>query len=322
MSNRDLSKDVMPPYDVIVIGSGPAGLTAAIYATRANLKTLVVAGAVAGGQLMITTDVENYPGFPKGVQGPELMELWRKQAERFQAAFVDDNVTKVDFTASPLKVWTTDGMHEGRSVIVATGANAKYLGLPNEERLKGRGVSACATCDGFFFKGQDVVVVGGGDTAMEESLYLSKICKTVTIVHRRNAFRASKIMQDRVLKTANIKVIWDTQVVDVLGEAKVEGVRIKNLKTGARADLKVQGLFLAIGHDPATDVLRGQLMLDKGYVILRPRDGLSTATSVEGVFAAGDVHDFRYRQAVTAAGFGCMAALDAERWLQHNGGPK
>ena len=184
MSNRDLSKDVMPPYDVIVIGSGPAGLTAAIYATRANLKTLVVAGAVAGGQLMITTDVENYPGFPKGVQGPELMELWRKQAERFEAAFVDDDVTKVDFTTHPLKVWTTEGMYEGRSVIVATGANAKYLGLANEERLKGRGVSACAVCDGFFFKGLDVVVVGGGDTAMEDSLFLSKLCKTVTVVHR------------------------------------------------------------------------------------------------------------------------------------------
>jgi thioredoxin reductase (NADPH) len=322
MSNRDLSTNVMPLYDVIVIGSGPAGLTAAIYATRANLKTLVVAGAVAGGQLMITTDVENYPGFPKGVQGPELMELWRKQAERFQAAFVDDNVTKVDFTSHPLKIWTTDGMHEGRSVIVATGANAKYLGLPNEERLKGRGVSACSTCDGFFFKGQDVVVVGGGDTAMEESLYLSKICKTVTVVHRRNAFRASKIMQDRLFKTSNVKVVWDSHVVDVLGEAKVEGVRIKNLKTGATSDRKVQGLFLAIGHEPATDVLRGQLVLDKGYVVIRPHDGMSTATSVDGVFAAGDVHDFRYRQAVTAAGFGCMAALDAERWLQQSGSPK
>jgi thioredoxin reductase (NADPH) len=316
MSNRDLSTDVMPPYDVIVIGSGPAGLTAAIYATRANLKTLVVAGAVAGGQLMITTDVENYPGFPKGVQGPELMELWRKQAERFEATFVDDDVTKVDFTTHPLKVWTTDGMHEGRSVIVATGANAKYLGLANEERLKGRGVSACAVCDGFFFKGLDVFVVGGGDTAMEDSLFLSKLCKTVTVVHRRHQFRASKIMQDRVFKTPNIKVVWDSQVVDVLGEAKVEGVRVKNLKTGATTDLEVQGLFLAIGHVPATDIFRGQLALDKGYIVLAPHDGLSTGTSVEGVFAAGDVHDFRYRQAVTAAGFGSMAALDAERWLQ------
>lgn len=706
----------MPLYDVIILGSGPAGLTAAIYATRANLKTLVIAGAVAGGQLMITTDVENYPGFPKGVMGPELMELWRQQAERFKAEFVDDNVTKVDFTKRPFRLWTTDAVHEGRSVIVATGANAKYLGLPNEERLKGRGVSACATClptgstivanampaaiesvekgqkvladdgtfrpvvgrgsrhyqgdlirilpryfqeeatlltpehpvlasrlfkgqgakywdwtwqkpewvpageltdkhillypivsntkdvrtlrlseflglprdasgrahferetatsrrlidglrldgdfmrlagyfladgtitgrginfyfgpkddayvsdvvriinrlfgyraavkrqgsvrriecyagilrelflklfgkysygksvphwflhlptekqaelvkgfwrgdggtrplgfvlvtnsaklvsqlkmmllrlgviprvtrrsaallnktknvlngrtirfkhdrfeleiggawlkpaseifgvshpllsrrtrthahawiregyaflpivelervpysgtvhniavegrnsyvtpgatvhncDGFFFRGQEVVVVGGGDTAMEESLYLSKLCKTVTVVHRRDSFRASKIMQDRLFKTPNVKVIWDSEVVDVLGEGKVEGVRVKNRKTGAISELKVQGLFLAIGHDPATDVVRGQLALERGYIVLQPRDGLSTATSVEGVFAAGDVHDFRYRQAVTAAGFGSMAALDAERWLQNNGG--
>jgi len=306
----------MPLYDVIILGSGPAGLTAAIYATRANLKTLVIAGAVAGGQLMITTDVENYPGFPKGVMGPELMELWRQQAERFKADFVDDNVTKVDFTKQPFRLWTTDVVHEGRTVIVATGATAKYLGLPNEERLKGRGVSACATCDGFFFKGQDVVVVGGGDTAMEESLYLAKLCKTVTVVHRRNSFRASKIMQDRLFKTPNVKVIWDSEVVDVLGQGKVEGVRVKNRKTGAVSELKVQGLFLAIGHDPATEVVRGQLALERGYIVLQPRDGLSTATSVEGVFAAGDVHDFRYRQAVTAAGFGSMAALDAERWLQ------
>ena len=309
----------MPLYDVIIIGSGPAGLTAAIYSTRANLKTLVIAGAVAGGQLMITTDVENYPGFPKGVQGPELMELWREQAERFKAEFVDDNVSKVDFSKRPLKVWTSDGMHEGRSVIIATGANAKYLGLPNEERLKGRGVSACAVCDGFFFKGLEVVVVGGGDTAMEDSLFLSKICKSVTVVHRRHEFRASKIMQDRLFKTPNVKILWDTEVVDVLGDTKVEGVRIKNKKTGQTSDLKVQGLFLAIGHEPATEILRDQLKLDKGYVVLRPHDGLSTATSVDGVFAAGDVHDFRYRQAVTAAGFGSMAALDAERWLQQSG---
>lgn len=315
-----LSSDIVPPlYDVIVLGSGPAGLTAAIYATRAALKTLVIAGATAGGQLMITTDVENYPGFPHGIQGPELMELWRKQAERFKADFIDDNVSKVDFTTRPLVVWTSEGKHEARSVVIATGANAKYLGLPNEERLKGHGVSACAVCDAMFFKGVDVVVVGGGDTAMEESLYLSKICKTVTVVHRRDAFRASKIMQDRLFKTPNIKVIWDSEVTDVLGSAKIEGVRIRNRKTGEPSDLKVQGLFLAIGHTPATDFLRGQLELDRGYVVLRPHDGLATATSVDGVFAAGDVHDFRYRQAVTAAGFGSMAALDAERWLQHSG---
>jgi thioredoxin reductase (NADPH) len=308
----------MPPYDVVVIGSGPAGLTAAIYATRANLKTLVIAGAVAGGQLMITTDVENYPGFPKGVQGPELMELWRQQTERFRADFVDDNVTKVDLATRPFKVWTSEGVHEGRAVIIATGANAKYLGLPNEDRLKGRGVSACAVCDGFFFKGLDVAVVGGGDTAMEDSLFLSKLCKTVTVVHRRHEFRASKIMQDRLFKMPNIKVIWDSEVVDVLGNQTVEGVRIKSMNTGQMTDLSVRGLFLAIGHEPATDVLRDQLKLEKGYVVLRPHDGFSTATSVDGVFAAGDVHDFRYRQAVTAAGFGCMAALDAERWLQQH----
>jgi thioredoxin reductase (NADPH) len=307
----------MPPtYDTIIIGSGPAGLTAAIYATRAALKTLVIAGATAGGQLMLTTDVENYPGFPVGVQGPELMELWRKQAERFRADFVDDNVTKVDFTQRPLRVWTSDGVFEGQTAIIATGANAKYLGLPNEERLKGHGVSACATCDGFFFKTLDVVVVGGGDTAMEESLYLSKLCRSVTIVHRRDTFRASKIMQERLFKIPNIKVIWGSEVIDVVGDSKVEGVRIRDVKTGKTKDLKVQGLFLAIGHVPATDFLRGQLDLERGYVVLRPQDGLSTETSVDGVFAAGDVHDHHYRQAVTAAGFGSMAALDAERWLQ------
>jgi len=307
-------------YDTIIIGSGPAGLTAAIYTTRANLKTLVIAGQVAGGQLMLTTEVENYPGFPKGILGPELMELWRHQAERFQADFVDDDVSRVDFHSRPFNVWVRDQRYESKTVIIATGAKAKYLGLPNEERLKGRGVSACSTCDGFFFKGLDVVVVGGGDTAMEDSLYLSKLCKTVTIVHRRDMFRASKIMQDRVLRTPNIRVIWDSEVVDVLGDQKVEGVRIRNVKTGATSDVKAQGFFLAIGHTPATEVFQGQLELEKGYIVLHPRDGHATATSVDGVFAAGDVHDFRYRQAVTAAGFGCMAAIDAERWLQGKSG--
>lgn len=306
----------MPPYDTIVIGSGPAGLTAAIYTTRANLKTLVVAGQVAGGQLMLTTEVENYPGFPNGILGPELMELWRKQAERFKADFVDDNVTKVDFNVRPFKVWTTDQDYEGRSIIITTGANAKYLGLPSEERLKGKGVSACAVCDGFFFKGLDVVVVGGGDTAMEESLFLAKLCKTVTVVHRRGEFRASKIMQERLLKTPNVKVVWDSEVIEVLGGTKVGGVRIRNVKTGATTDLKAQGFFLAIGHAPATDVFRGQLQLEKDYIVLQPHDGYQTSTSVDGVFAAGDVHDHRYRQAITAAGFGCMAALDVEKWLQ------
>lgn len=306
----------MHPYDVIIIGSGPSGLTAAIYATRANLKTLVIAGAVAGGQLMLTSDVENYPGFPNGVLGPDLMSLWRKQAERFKADFIDDDVTKVNFKARPFRVWVTDQEYTGRAVIISTGANAKYLNLPNEERLKGRGVSACATCDGFFFKQLDVVVVGGGDTAMEEALYLSKLCKTVTVVHRRHEFRASKIMQERLLRTANVKVVWDSEVLDVLGETKVEGARVKNVKTGATTDLTVQGLFLAIGHVPATEVFKDQVQLEKGYILLHPHDGYQTSTDVDGVFAAGDVHDHRYRQAVTAAGFGCMAALDVEKRLQ------
>ena len=309
----------MAVYDAIILGSGPAGLTAAIYTTRANLKTLVIAGQVAGGQLMITTDVENYPGFPAGILGPELMELWRKQAERFGTDFVDDNATKVDFRHNPMKVWVEGDAYEGRTVIVSTGANAKWLGLESEKRLSGKGVSACATCDGFFFKGLDVAVVGGGDTAMEESLFLAKLCKTVTMVHRRNEFRASKIMQDRVFKTPNIKVVWDHAVTEVLGEKKVEGARIKHVKTGATQDLKVQGLFIAIGHTPATDLFKGQLDMDeKGYIRLHPGEFL-TETNVPGVFAAGDVHDHRYRQAVTAAGYGCMAALDAERWLQVHG---
>lgn len=306
----------MSPYDLVIIGSGPAGLTAAIYATRANLKTLVIAGAVAGGQLMLTSEVENYPGFPDGILGPELMELWRKQAERFKADFIDDDVTKVDFRSHPFRVWTGDGVHEGRAVVIATGANAKYLNLPNEQRLRGRGVSACAVCDGMFFKNFDVAVVGGGDTAMEDALYLSKLCKTVTIIHRRDEFRASKIMQDRVFKTANIHIVWDSEAVEVLGDQKVAGVRVKNVETGKTTDLPVQGLFLAIGHAPATGIFKGQLELAKDYIVLKPHDGFQTATSVDGVFAAGDVHDHRYRQAVTAAGFGCMAALDVEKWLQ------
>ncbi len=306
----------MPSYDVIIIGSGPSGLTAAIYATRANLKTLVIAGAVAGGQLTTTSEVENYPGFPDGVLGPDLMNLWRKQAERFKAEFVDDDASRVDFSPRPFKVWVGDQEYQGRAVIIATGANAKYLNLPNEQRLKGRGVSACATCDGFFYKQLDIIVVGGGDTAMEEALYLSKLCKTVTVVHRRHEFRASKIMQERLLHTPNVRVVWDSEVTDVLGDMKVDAVRVKNVNTGETTDLKVQGLFLAIGHAPATDVFKGHVDLDKDYVVLRPHDGYQTATSVDGVFAAGDVHDHRYRQAVTAAGFGCMAALDVEKWLQ------
>src|SRR5438093_2547030 len=284
----------MASYDVIVIGSGPAGLTAAIYATRANLKTLVVAGTVAGGQLMITSDVENYPGFPNGILGPELMELWRKQAERFHAEFVDDNATKVDLKHNPLKGWVNGGLYETRTVVVATGADAKWLGLPSEERLKGKGVSACAVCDGFVFKGLDVASVGGGDTAMEDSLYLAKLCKSVTLIHRRNAFRASKIMQDRVFKTPNIKVVWDHTVEEVRGDKKVDGVRIRNVKTGATEVLRVQGLFIAIGHTPATEMFRGQLDLDSnGYVLPQSTQECRTATNLPPVFVAGDVHDHR-----------------------------
>ncbi|TLZ59173.1 MAG: thioredoxin-disulfide reductase, partial [Methanobacteriota archaeon] len=230
---------------------------------------------------------------------------------------VDDNATKVDLKHNPLKVWVNDDLYETRTVVVATGADAKWLGLPSEERLKGKGVSACAVCDGFFFKGLDVASVGGGDTAMEDSLYLAKLCKSVTLIHRRNAFRASKIMQDRVFKTPNIKVVWDHIVEEVLGEKKVDGVRIKNVKTGKTQDLKVQGLFIAIGHTPATELFRGQLDVDaNGYVVPRSTEEFRTATNLPPVFVAGDVHDHRYRQAVTAAGYGCMAALDAERWLQ------
>jgi len=303
-------------YDVIILGSGPAGLTAAIYTCRANLKTLCIAGITPGGQLMITTDVENYPGFPQGVKGPELMDLMRKQAERFGTVFVDDDASAVELASNPKKVWVGDAEYHGRSLILATGAKAKYLGLPNEERLQNKGVSACAVCDGFFFKDKPVVVVGGGDTAMEESSFLSSLCSSVTIVHRRDQFRASKIMQDRVLKNPKISVVWDTEVVDVLGDKKVEGVRLRNVKTGAVKDYPCSGLFLAIGHKPSTGMFQGKLpMNEAGYLLLEHR-GHGTFTRIPGVFAAGDVHDWVYRQAVTAAGWGSMAALDAERWLQ------
>ena len=305
----------MAVYDAIILGSGPAGLTAAIYTTRANLKTLVIAGQVSGGQLMITTDVENYPGFPEGVLGPELMELWRKQAERFGADFVDDNATKVDFRHNPMKVWVEGDVYEGRTVIVSTGANAKWLGLESEKRLQGKGVSACSTCDGYFFKTLDVAVVGGGDTAMEESLFLSKLCKTVTIIHRRGEFRASKIMQDRVFKTPNIKVVWDHAVTEVLGEKKVESARIKHVKTGATQDLKVQGLFIAIGHTPATDLFKGQLDMDeKGYIRLHPGEFL-TETNVPGVFAAGDVRAGAMNRVASAVGEGSMVVPFAHEYL-------
>jgi thioredoxin reductase (NADPH) len=300
-------------YDVIILGSGPAGLTAAIYSTRGNLKTLVIAGSQYGGQLMLTTEVENYPGFPDGIQGPDLMDLMIKQAEKFDAEFVYDDATAVDFKGRPFKVFVGEKVYEGRAVIIATGASARWLGLESEKRLVGRGVSSCATCDGHFFKDKDVVVVGGGDTAMEEALFLSRMVNGVRVIHRRDQLRASKIMQERAFKNPKIDFIWDSVVVDILGKEKVEGVRIRNVKTGDEKELRCDGVFVAIGHKPNTEILKGHIELDeKGYIVVRDL----TKSSVEGVFVAGDVHDYRYRQAVTAAGFGCMAAMDAEKWLE------
>ncbi|MDR7418477.1 MAG: thioredoxin-disulfide reductase [Armatimonadota bacterium] len=300
--------------NVVILGGGPAGLTAAIYAARANLAPLVVEGAEAGGQLMLTTMVENYPGFEEGVMGPALMQTMRRQAERVGAAFISEDATAVDFGRRPFVITTASGETvEARAVIVATGASARLLGLPGEQRLMGRGVSTCATCDGFFFRNRDVMVVGGGDSALEEALYLANLAKSVTVVHRRDALRASKIMQQRAFSHAKISFVWDTVVEDILGNGVVSGVRLKNLKTNAVGERAIDGVFVAIGHIPNTALFVGQLDLDEqGYVKVRER----TLTSVEGVFAAGDVHDHTYRQAVTAAGYGCMAAIDAERWLQ------
>ncbi|HKV90427.1 MAG TPA: thioredoxin-disulfide reductase [Thermoplasmata archaeon] len=296
-----------------IVGSGPAGLTAAIYAARANLAPLVISGVPAGGQLMITTDVENYPGFPEGIQGPELVVKMREQAARFGTSFLDANLQRVDFTRHPFVLDTgLTGSLTADAVIVATGANARWLDLPNEQRLRGHGVSACATCDGFFFKGKDVVAVGGGDSAMEEATFLTKFASSVTIVHRSATLRASRIMQERARTNPKIKFRLQTVVEDVLGDDTVTGVAVKHVASGQRETLPAQGLFLAIGHDPATEVFRAALALDeKGY--LKTTD--ITRTSVAGVFAAGDVYDHRYRQAVSAAGLGCMAALDAEKWL-------
>ena len=296
-----------------IVGSGPAGLTAAIYASRATLAPLVISGVPSGGQLMLTTDVENYPGFPEGIQGPDLIVKMREQAARFGTTFLDSNVQRVDFTRHPFVLDTgLSGTLTADAVIVATGANARWLDLPNEQRLRGHGVSACATCDGFFFKGKDVVAVGGGDSAMEEATFLTKFASSVTIVHRSGMLRASKIMQDRAQKNPKISFRLQTVIEDVLGADTVTGIAVKHLPSGKRETIPAQGLFLAIGHDPATEAFRGALALDeKGY--LKTTD--ITRTSVDGVFAAGDVYDHRYRQAVSAAGLGCMAALDAEKWL-------
>ena len=298
---------------VAILGSGPAGLTAALYAARAELHPVVIAGVPAGGQLLITTEVENFPGFPDGIQGPELIDRMRRQAQRFGAEFLDDNVVRVDFRHHPFVLETgTSGTVLAEAVIVATGANARWLDLPSESRLKGHGVSACATCDGFFFKGKALAVVGGGDSAMEEALFLTNFATHVTILHRRDQFRASPIMLERARTHPKVSFLPSTVVEEVLGPDSVEGLRVKNVVTGVVSELQVGGLFVAIGHDPATEVFRGALELDaEGYLKLHQE----TRTSVEGVFAAGDVHDRRYRQAVTAAGAGCRAAIDVERWL-------
>jgi thioredoxin reductase (NADPH) len=309
------------PRKVIVIGSGPAGYTAAIYAARANLAPLMVSGVQAGGQLMLTTLVENYPGFVDGIDGPDLMESMRKQAERFGTEIVAEDVTEVDFERRPFVVRAGEQSWEGRTVIIATGATAKLLGLPSESALMGRGVSTCATCDGFFFKDQDIMVVGGGDTAAEEALYLARLGRSVSLVHRRDALRASKIMQERLLANPKIELVWNTVVDEVKDPAagKVSGVVLRDVKTGATRERPVDGLFIAIGHEPNTALFRGQIeLLPNGYVKVEPG---TTRTSVPGVFAAGDVQDFTWRQAVTAAGSGCMAALEAERYLEatHSG---
>ena len=299
--------------DVIVVGSGPAGYTAALYTARAQLRPLVFEGSQYGGALMNTTDVENYPGFADGIAGPELMDQIRTQAERFGAELVTDDVIGVDLTGETKIVRTHSAAYAARSVIIATGSAYKKLGVPGEERLAGHGVSWCATCDGFFFRNQDIVVVGGGDTAMEEATFLTRFGKSVTIVHRRDSLRASRIMQDRAFTNDKINFVWDSEVVEVLGEASVTGVRIRNVKTSEEQVLDASGFFVAIGHDPRSDLFRGQVRLDEeGYVLV---DAPSTHTSVPGVFAAGDVVDHIYRQAVTAAGTGCAAALDAERFL-------
>jgi thioredoxin reductase (NADPH) len=302
--------------DVVILGSGPAGLTAALYAARANLRPLVLKGIDAGGQLMLTTEVENFPGFPDAVLGPELMERMEKQAARFEAELLHQEASRVDLSSRPFGVWSGDQEWRARTLIIATGATAKMLGLESERRLLGHGVSTCATCDGFFFRGQQLLVVGGGDSALEEALFLTRFATRVTLVHRRDSLRASKIMQDRVLAHERIAVLWDSVIEEVLGDGQVAGARVRNLRTGDESEVPAGGVFVAIGHTPNTGLFEGQLEMNEGYITVQEP---STWTSVEGAFAAGDVVDFVYRQAITAAGMGCQAAIDAERFLEAQG---
>lgn len=311
-------------YDIIILGSGPAGWTAGIYAIRAGYKTLLIAGTRWGGQLMLTTLVENYPGFVEGIQGPDLMVNMRKQAERLGVEVLNTDFTQADFSKNPFEVTADGKTYQAKSVIITTGADSIWLNIPGEMQLRGKGVSTCAVCDAFFFKGKNTVVVGGGDSAMEEALVLAKVAKSVTIVHRRDAFRASKAMQDRVFAEPKIKVIWNKTITKYLGTEHVTGVMLKDLKTGKEEEFKTDGVFLAIGHKPNTEKFRGIELDSKGYIVrkeIKDENGLigyRSATSVPGVFVGGDVHDYRYKQAVTAAGFGCIAALDADKWLQEN----
>jgi thioredoxin reductase (NADPH) len=307
--------DLKNLYDVIIIGSGPAGFTAGVYTSRAKLKTLIISGSLPGGQLMTTSEVENYPGFPNGIFGPELMMNMRQQAERFGTTIVDDEVLKVDFRNRPFLISTHSESYEGRAILLCTGASPRKLGIDGEQEFSGRGVSYCATCDGPFFKGEEIAVIGGGDTALEEATFLTKFGKSVKLIHRRDSLRASKILQEKAFENSKIQFIWNHVVSKIKGTKKIESVDIKNLTTGKIQNLSVGGLFVAIGHEPNTSIFKDQLELDdKGYVVIRD----NTRTSIDGVFAAGDVHDYRYRQAVTAAGFGCMAALDVEKWLSEN----
>ncbi len=299
-------------YDVIIIGSGPAGLTAGIYTSRANLKTLLIAGIKWGGQLQLTTLVENYPGFPDGIQGPDLMQEMRKQTEKFGTEIIDKDFTQANFEVQPFKVSTAEATYEGKSVIIATGADTKWMDVPGEKEKIGRGISSCAPCDAFFFKNKNVIVVGGGDSAMEEALILTKFASSVTVVHRKDVLRASQIMQDRAMNNPKIKFIFNTEVVEVLGEGKVQGVKIKNNKTNEVKDMQTDGVFVAIGHLPNTVAFKGIDIDNDGFIKVYNH----TKTNLEGVFVAGDVHDNHYKQAVTAAGFGCMAALEAEKWLE------